>query len=59
MSAWVLGALPAFLLIGVSVLNAGYMDPMYQGWGLVWLAGCAVMTAIGVGMINKMSKVEV
>src|SRR4029077_20305033 len=58
-SAWVLGALPVFLLVAISVMNPGYMDTMFQGWGFVWLAGSAVSVAIGVTVINKMVKVEV
>ncbi len=58
-SAWVLGALPVFLLIAISVMNPGYMDPMFRGWGYVWLGGSAVMVALGVGVINKMVKVDV
>jgi tight adherence protein B len=58
-SAWVLGALPVFLVIAISVLNPGYMEPMYRGWGLIWLAGCAFMVVAGVTVINKMVKVEV
>jgi tight adherence protein B len=58
-SAWVLGGLPLFLLVAISTLNPGYMDPMYQGWGPVWLAGSAVLCGVGVGVINKMVKVEV
>lgn len=58
-SAWVLGALPVFLLVAISVLNPGYMDPMFRGWGFAWLGGSAVMVALGVGVINKMVKVDV
>ncbi len=58
-SAWVLGALPVFLLIAISVMNPGYMDPMFRGWGYVWLGGSAVMVALGVVVINKMVKVDV
>jgi len=58
-SAWVLGALPVFLMIAISVLNPGYMEPMYQGWGILWLAGCAVFVVVGVTVINRMVKVDV
>jgi tight adherence protein B len=58
-SAYVLGGLPLFLLVAISTLNPGYMDPMYRGWGPVWLAGSGVLCGIGVGVINKMVKVEV
>jgi tight adherence protein B len=58
-SAWVLGALPVFLLVAISVMNPGYMDSMFTGWGFVWLAGSAVSVAMGVTVINKMVKVDV
>jgi tight adherence protein B len=58
-SAWVLGALPVFLLVAISVMNPGYMDSMFQGWGFAWLAGSAVSVGFGVGVINKMVKVDV
>jgi tight adherence protein B len=58
-SAWVLGALPAFLLVMISVLNPGYMTPMFRGWGLAWLAVCAGMVTAGVVVINRMVKVQV
>jgi tight adherence protein B len=58
-SAWVLGALPVFLLIAISVMNPGYMNTMFQGWGYLWLAGCAISVGMGVTFINRMVKVEV
>lgn len=58
-SAWVLGALPVFLLVAISVMNPGYMDTMFQGWGYVWLAGCAASVMAGVSFINRMVKVDV
>ena len=58
-SAWVLGALPVFLLVAISVLNPGYMNSMFQGWGFVWMAGSAASVAMGVGVINRMVKVDV
>lgn len=58
-SAWVLGALPVFLLVAISVMNPGYMNSMFRGWGYVWLAGSAVSVAMGVMVINKMVKVDV
>lgn len=58
-SAWVLGALPVFLLIAISVMNPGYMSSMFQGWGYIWLAASAVSVVVGVMVINKMVKVEV
>ena len=58
-SAWVLGALPVFLLVAISVMNPGYMNSMFRGWGYAWLAGCAVSVGFGVGFINRMVKVDV
>ena len=58
-SAWVLGALPVFLLVAISVMNPGYMNSMFKGWGYVWLAGSAVSVMLGVIVINKMVKVDV
>ena len=58
-SAWVLGALPVFLLVAISVMNPGYMNTMFQGWGYVWLAGCVVSVGFGVSFINRMVKVDV
>jgi tight adherence protein B len=58
-SAWVLGALPVFLLLAISVMNPGYMSSMFQGWGYIWLAGSAASVICGVIVINKMVKVEV
>lgn len=58
-SAWVLGALPVGLMITISAMNPGYMDPLFQGWGYVFLAGSAVSVVLGVTVIQKMSNVEV
>jgi tight adherence protein B len=58
-SAWVLGALPVFLLVAISVMNPGYMNSMFQGWGYVWLAGSAASVIFGVMFINKMVQVDV
>jgi tight adherence protein B len=58
-SAWVLGALPVFLLVAISVMNPDYMNSMFRGWGYIWLGGSAVSVALGVTVINKMVKVDV
>ena len=58
-SAWVLGALPVFLMLAISTMNPSYMKPMFQGWGFVWLGFCGFMVVMGVTVINKMVKVEV
>ena len=58
-SAYVLGAMPALLLVAISVMNHSYMKPMFQGWGYIWLGGTAVSVAIGVLVILKMVNMEV
>jgi tight adherence protein B len=58
-SAWVLGALPVFLLVAISVMNPGYMDSMFQGWGYAWLGGSAASVAFGVMFINRMVRIDV
>src|SRR5207244_8312134 len=58
-SAWVLGALPVFLLVAISVMNPGYMDSMFRGWSYVWLAGCAVSVGLGVAVLNEVVEGDV
>ena len=58
-SAWVLGALPIFLGIFIQVSNPGYLDPMFEGWGLIWLGGSLASIAIGMALIFRMIKVDV
>lgn len=58
-SAYVLGGLPVFLMIAITVVSPGYMDPMFTGWGPVVLLGAALWGAAGFGVILKMVKVEV
>lgn len=58
-SAYVLGALPIFVGAFVQISNPGYLDPMFQGWGIVWMTGCLTSIAVGMGMIFKMIKVDV
>ncbi len=47
LSAWILAAMPVVLFVAVQVVNPGYLEPMLQGWGLVWLG--LTLTSIGVG----------
>ncbi len=56
MSAYVLGVLPALLFVVVQVTNPGYLEPMLQGWGLVWLALTLVSLLAGLGFILRMVK---
>lgn len=59
MSAWLLGALPVLLLVLISGISPDYTDPLFQGWGFVWLAGCALSVAAGAFWIRKMSEIDV
>jgi tight adherence protein B len=59
MSAYILGALPIFLLFAIQTMNPGYMEPMFRGWGLIWLGGGATSIAIGMIWILRMVKVDV
>jgi tight adherence protein B len=54
MSAFVLGGLPVILLLAISVMSPDYMEPMYRGWGWVWLGGAAALTAMSIGIILRM-----
>ena len=58
-SAYILGAMPLFLLVAMQVLSPGYSAPLFSGWGLAVLAltGCSVAT--GVVVILRMVKIEV
>jgi tight adherence protein B len=58
-SAYVLGALPIFLLLAIQVSDAKYMKPMYRGWGLVWLGLAAAGVIGGMAMIFKMVKIDI
>jgi tight adherence protein B len=58
-SAYVLGGLPVFLGLFIQVTNPGYLDPMFRGWGWVYLGGAATSVAIGMGIILRMVKVDV
>lgn len=53
-SAWVLGAMPICLFVAVQVVNPGYLDPLLQGWGLIWLALTATSMAAGIGIILRL-----
>jgi tight adherence protein B len=58
-SAYVLAALPVFVGVFIQVSNPGYLDPMFQGWGLAWMAGSIASIVFGVGLIFRMIKVDV
>ncbi len=58
-SAYVLGALPPFLAVFIQMSNPGYLDPMFQGWGWVFIGGAAASIALGMVIILRMVKVDV
>ena len=58
-SAYVLGALPLFLGLFIQMSNPGYLDPMFRGWGWVWLGGALTSVAIGMIVILRMVKVDI
>ena len=58
-SAYVLGALPVGLGVFIQVANPGYLDPMFEGWGWVWMGGAVASIATGLTVIFRMVKVEI
>ena len=58
-SAYVLGALPFFLAVFVQISNPGYLDPMFEGWGPLWLGGAVLSVAFGMFLIFRMIKVDI
>ena len=58
-SAWVLGAMPIALLFAIQVINPGYAEPLFSGWGLVALAFTGLSILTGVIVILRMVKIEV
>ncbi|MFP5322557.1 MAG: type II secretion system F family protein [Acidimicrobiia bacterium] len=59
-SAYVLGGMPVGLLAFISVVNPDYMEPMYRGWGWVWLGVAAGITVASIAIILRMvNSVEV
>lgn len=58
-SAYILGALPVALALFMQTTNPGYLSPMFEGWGLVWVGGSIASIAAGMGVILRMVKVEV
>ena len=58
-SAWVLGLMPIALLFAIQVINPGYAEPLFHGWGLVALGFTALSICAGVAVILRMVKIEV
>lgn len=59
MSAYVLTGLVPFLFVMIRILNPTYVEPLYSGWGLVILGGCAASLAAGMVVILRMVKIEI
>ena len=59
MSMWVLGLLPVFLLVAMTVLDRSYVQPLFEGWGLVVLGMAAASVVAGVAVIRRMIQIEV
>lgn len=58
-SAWILGAMPVFLLVAVQAMSPGYAEPLFHGKGLIALGFTAFSVVFGVGIILRMVKIEV
>lgn len=58
-SAAVLGAMPPVMFATFQAINPGYAEPLLHGTGLFVLGGAAASTAIGVGLIVRMVRIEV
>jgi tight adherence protein B len=54
MSGWVLAGIPVFLLFAIQASSPGYLEPMFQGWGIVALVVSALSCVVGLRMIFKM-----
>jgi tight adherence protein B len=59
LSAYVLGGLPVFLALFMQASNPEYLEPMFQGWGYVWLAGAMASIVTGMVVILRMVKVDI
>ncbi len=59
LSGWIVGFLPAALLVLVEIINPGYAAPMLtSGFGRILLVVAAVMEGIGALMIRKLINIE-
>jgi tight adherence protein B len=60
MSRWVLTALPVFLLLVITFLNPGYIEPLYkEPFGRVLLVACGFMVVCGSLVIRKIIDIKV
>ncbi len=58
-SSYVLGALPAFMLLAMQITNPDYLQPFYRGWGLFVLAMTAASVLTGFFVIRRMVRIEI
>jgi tight adherence protein B len=54
MSAYVIAALPAALVVLLELTDPGYLDVFTEGWGIVVAVGMAVSIAAGLALITRM-----
>jgi tight adherence protein B len=60
MSRWILTSLPVFLLVIISLLNPGYVEPLYsRSGGRILLLVAAVMVTSGSLVIRKIINIRV
>jgi tight adherence protein B len=59
MSRWVLTGLPVFLVLAISVLNPGYLSPLFHGGGRVVLVMAAALVVTGSYVIKRIIEIEV
>ncbi|HEY0387099.1 MAG TPA: type II secretion system F family protein [Gaiellales bacterium] len=59
LSRWIVTALPVFLLLAISVLNPGYLHPLFHTTvGVVFFCMASVMVVAGSLLIKKIVKIE-
>ncbi|MBW3650498.1 MAG: type II secretion system F family protein [Actinobacteria bacterium] len=58
-SAWVLSALPALIMLAVQVTNPEYLQPFYRGLGVFVLGATVASVLAGFFIIRRMVKIEV
>src|SRR5260370_39440390 len=58
-SAYILGAMPVFLLLAIQVEDPKYMTPMFRGWGLGWLGLAASGVVIGMMVLFRIVKIDI
>ncbi|MGH9120809.1 MAG: type II secretion system F family protein, partial [Acidimicrobiales bacterium] len=58
-SAYVLMALPFLVGLALEVEDPKYLHPFFQGWGIVVLAFCGALLAVGFFVIMRIVDIEV